>query len=113
VVWNKYFGYFKWKWMSPPSFYRIKAYLIKNKVDKVVNTELQLEPWAPGGSITTTPLEEQMKSMNLKIFRENIKTAQKTQFSPTFVWGVEWWYWMKTVKNIPDYWEEGIKLFSK
>lgn len=112
VVWNKYFGYFNWKWVAPPSFYRIKTYLIQNRVNKVINTELQLEPWSPNGDITLTPIKEQMKSMSLDIFRENIEFARKTQFSPTFVWGVEWWYWMKTVKNISDFWEEGGKLWQ-
>lgn len=113
VVWNKYIGYFKWKWLAPSSLYRIKAYLVKEKVDKVINTELQLEPWSPSGDITTTPVAEQMKSMNLDIFRENIAAAEKVQFSPSFVWGVEWWYWMKKVKNIPDFWEAGAELWKK
>ncbi|MDD5043382.1 MAG: hypothetical protein PHD51_01780 [Patescibacteria group bacterium] len=110
VVWNKRFGYFEW--FVPPSFYRIKAYLVRNHVQKVINTELQLEPWLPSGSALNTPLSEQKKSMNLEQMRKNVRFAEEVGFSPTFIWGAEWWYWMKNIKEDASFWEEGRRLWQ-
>jgi len=36
--------------------------------------------------------------------RANIDFAKRTGFNEIYVWGVEWWYWMKTVHHDARYW---------
>lgn len=95
----------------PPTFYHRKT-LIINKIfgKEVINVELQAEPWGPE-LLHDLPLEEQEKSMNLNRFQKNINFAKKTGFKEFYLWGAEWWYWMKTKQNKPEIWEEAKKLF--
>jgi len=72
--------------------------------------ELQTEPWAAnqlydGGN-------SDAKTMTLDQFRQNIKFAQSTGFDTIYLWGNEWWYWMKEVHGQPEFWEEAKKLWQ-
>lgn len=96
----------------PPVFYWRKAQIIKKFFNKeVICGELQAEPW---GKVVLyySPLEEQKKTMNLDQFRKNIDFAKKTGLNTFYLWGTEWWYWMKTKQNQPEIWEEAKKLFK-
>ena len=95
----------------PPVFYYRKSQIIKYLFKKdVICIELQAEPWTPR-LFYDVPIEEQEKTMNLKQFKENISYAQKTGLNEFYLWGVEWWYWLKTTQNQPQIWEEARKLF--
>jgi hypothetical protein len=74
--------------------------------------ELQTEPWASKPS-HDVPLKEQAKTMNLEIFKKNIKYAKETGLDKFYLWGVEWWYWMKTTQNQPQIWNEAKTLFQQ
>lgn len=91
-VYNSYFGYFYHFW--PPAFYRLKARLVGLPCGQAIISELQVEPWVRNGSIPNTPIEEQKEVMGLKRIENHINFARKTGFSPAYLWGVEWWYWM-------------------
>lgn len=98
----------------PPVFYWRKAQLIDFFFGKeVIGVELQTEPWAPK-LLYDASLEEQRKTMNLEQFKSNIDYAKRTGLKEFYLWGAEWWYWMKT--NHPDdpnaqIWEEAKQLF--
>jgi len=95
----------------PPNFYWIKSQIIKTLFDKkVICVELQAEPWGPK-LIYDISLSEQQKSMTLQQFQKNIKFAKETGFDTFYLWGGEWWYWMKEKQNQPEIWEEAKKLF--
>ncbi|MFA7662497.1 MAG: beta-galactosidase [Patescibacteria group bacterium] len=96
VVWNKSFGYFSYDWL-PASFYYLKAQLVKSffPVKGIFISEMQMEPWTPGMPLEKTAREEQAKSMNVKQFRENLVYVKRIGLSPVYLWGVEWWYWLK------------------
>jgi len=95
----------------PPIFYWRKAQIVKKLFGKeVICIELQAEPWGPK-LLYDLPLEEQKKTMNLEQFRYNIEFAQKTGLKEFSLWGVEWWFWLKEVKNDPSIWQEAEKLF--
>ncbi len=96
----------------PPAFYWRKAKIIKFLFDKkVICGELQAEPFGPK-LIYDISLNEQEKTMNLKRFKENIDFATKTGFDTFYLWGSEWWYWMKEKQNQPDIWNEAKTLFK-
>jgi len=95
----------------PPNFYWRKAQIIKTFFAKrVICVELQAEPWGPH-LLYDSPLEEQQKSMDLQRFQEVINFAGKTGLDEFYLWGGEWWFWMKEKQNQPQIWEEAEKLF--
>ncbi len=95
----------------PPVFYFRKAKLIEKLFQKkVICVELQLEPWGPV-LIYDLSLEDQMRTMNLAQFKENIDFARKTGLDEFYTWGNEWWYWLKEKHNQPEIWNEAKKLF--
>jgi len=96
----------------PPINYQRKALLIKKIFGKdVICVELQAEPWA-SKPFYDVPLEEQLKTMNADIFKQNIEYAKATGLDKFYLWGVEWWYWMKTTQNQPQIWQEAKVLFQ-
>ena len=95
----------------PPVFYWRKAVLIKKIFNKrVIVTELQAEPWGPK-LLYDSPLKEQEKTMNLEQFKYNISFAKKTGLNEFYLWGGEWWYWLKEKQGKVEIWEEAKKLF--
>jgi hypothetical protein len=95
----------------PPFFYWKKQDFIEKMFDKeVVCSELQAEPWCPN-LLYNCSLEEQMKSMTIDQFKENIEFARQTGLDKFYLWGSEWWYWMKENQNQPQIWNEAKTLF--
>lgn len=111
IVWDKYLGYIKYPISSLA--YRIKAAIIMltTHVDKIIIIELQAEPWGPK-MIIETPIEEQYRSMGADQFRNNIEFVKKVEFSEAYLWGGEWWYWLKTKHNDPRIWNEAKNVFQ-
>jgi len=95
----------------PPVFYWRKAQIIKTFFDKkVICVELQAEPFGPT-LLYDSPLNEQEKTMNLEQFKKNIQYATQTGLDTFYLWGAEWWYWMKEKQNRPEIWQEVKNLF--
>lgn len=109
VTWNEYWGYGVYP--LPPAFYRLKARLWGLQPSAVVISELQAEPWPPGTHLPQTPIEEQLKSMSLNRFTEQINFATDTGFREAWLWGVEWWYWMKQ-NGHPEFWEAARNIYK-
>ncbi|MFA7169440.1 MAG: beta-galactosidase [Candidatus Paceibacterota bacterium] len=110
IVWNDRLGYVHYPISS--LFYRFKAAFIMyfTNVQKIIIVELQGEPWGPT-LILDMPLEEQRESMNAEQFSKNIEFVKNVEFSEAYLWGGEWWYWLKTVKGDDSLWEEARKIF--
>ncbi len=110
-VWSKEInGYVTHYWFRPVYYWR-RAQIINWLFDKeVICVELQAEPWGPKENPYLS-LEEQEKTMNLALFRENIEFARKTGLNTFYLWGAEWWYWLKETQNKPEIWEEAKLLF--
>lgn len=111
VVWNRLVGYWSYDVLIPPAFYRFKAWLAGKPTDRMVIAELQAEPWIPKGDIFTTSLNEQRKSMDVARFRKHTAFARATGFREVYLWGSEYWYWLKTAHDDPSLWEEARTLF--
>jgi hypothetical protein len=95
-----------WRYPIGPNFFKIKQLVIKlfAKQDNAIVIELQGEPWVAGWT-TDAPVETQLASMNGTILADNIEFAKKTGMKEIYVWGVEWWYWMKVNQNNSTLWE--------
>ena len=114
VVWNKRIGFFSY-WFVPPAFYHYKASLTKYfqpNLKRVIVTELQMEPWTMDKHMLELTLEEQKKSFDLKRFKNNIRYAQKTGLPQVYLWGAEYWYWLKLAGQ-PEIWQTAQKLWLK
>ena len=110
IVWFHQIGIYV-HYPFPPTFYWKKAkYIEKIFNKKVIVVELQAEPWGPK-LIYDSPIEEQEKTMNLEQFQKNIEFAKRTGFDRFYLWGAEWWYWLKEAQNKPEIWQEAKKLF--
>lgn len=110
TTWNKYYGYGYYP--LPVGWYRLKARLWGLEPAEVMITELQAEPWPPGKSVIDTSLDEQFRSMSIDRFKNNISFAGRTGFGEVYLWGAEWWYWLKETQGHPEFWEEVKKLFA-
>ena len=97
-------------WFKPVYYWK-KAQIIKKLFGKeVICGELQAMPWCPV-LLGQCPVQEQEKTMNLELFQKNIEFAKKTGLKEFYLWGAEWWYWLKEKQNRPEIWNEARKLF--
>ena len=112
IVWNEKIGYVHYPISS--IVYRLKAAIIMllTGVDKIIIVELQAEPWGPK-TIIETPLQEQYKSMSPEQFQKNIEYVKRVEFSEAYLWGGEWWYWLKTTKGDDRIWNKAKEVFSE
>lgn len=96
----------------PSVFYSRKESIVKKLFGKkVIGIELQAEPWC-STLIYDCSFEEQKKTMNLEQFKYNIEFAKNTGIAEHYLWGAEWWYWMKERQGDSSIWEEAKKLFE-
>lgn len=113
TVWNEYIpgGYFMYP--LPPGFFTFKAGLMEALFGKkeIMGIELQAEPWTHKRP-WDTPLDEQRNVFSLEDFKDNITYAKNVGFTKNYLWGAEWWLWMKDTQNHPEYWEYAKTLFS-
>jgi len=109
-VWVRQIGMYVY-YPFPEIFYWRKAWLIKKFFGKkVICVELQAEPWGPR-LLYDLPLKEQKITMNLEQFKRIINFAKRTGFDEFYLWGAEWWFWLKEKQNELGIWEEAQKLF--
>ena len=68
--------------------------------------ELQTEAWLPEGmSMKTAPVEELYKSLSPERLKHRIDYGVATGMRTIDMWGVEWWYHMKTKRGAPELWD--------
>lgn len=114
TVWNPWFGIVEYPW--PPAFYTIKAQLTRfltGSLHKpVIISELQAEPWPDEKkSLGQVPINEQLSLFSTNKFLENVDYARQTKFDEIYLWGIEWWFFMKK-NHVSDYWLTAKILFS-
>jgi hypothetical protein len=111
TIYKQGLGYFDYP--IGPRFFQFKALLnrIFAQQENNVVIELQAEPWISGYT-TEMQLSEQFKSMNKEKLADNVSFARKVGFPEIYLWGVEWWYWLKTQQNHPELWDKARDLFN-
>ena len=72
--------------------------------------ELSTEPWLLQ-SIVNTSVETQLERMGIDKFKEILEFSSKTGFDTFYLWGAEWWYWMK-LKGHEEFWSTAKELFN-
>lgn len=109
-LWNHKLGPLRYP--ITPAFFRIKQNFVSLILGKkpAMIVELEGEPWLLQ-PIAVTPVETQMQRMGLDKFKETIKFASQTGFDQQYLWGAEWWYWLKK-QGFPEHWNEAKKLLA-
>ena len=102
--------YWNYDWL-PAGFYKSKAWVLGVKKDNFIVSELQAEPWFTNPDEIS--LLEQEKSMNLERLQKNIDFTKRMGVPRVYLWGVEWWYWMKEKQGDSQYWDFVKELNNK
>lgn len=112
IIYNPTFGYVKYPFR--PVYYLRRFLLYKPfvRAKKIINVELQAEPWAKT-TLTNDPLDVQYESLSPDQFRRNIQYAIDSGISPSYLWGAEWWYYLKQTKGIDELWTTAKDLWSR
>jgi len=110
-IWNHRFGPLRYP--ITPAFFRIKKNIISllsggSKESFVI--ELSAEPWLLQ-PIIKTPIDVQMQRMGIDKFNEMIEFSDKTGFDKFYLWGAEWWYWLK-LRGDDQHWSRAREIFS-
>lgn len=110
-LWNPTLG--PLKTIYAPFFYRTKIALVETLLGprEPILIELSLEPFllAP---IRETPIETQLDRMGMDKFNEAITFATGTGFAKQYLWGAEWWYYLRE-KGHPEFWDRAKELFRQ
>jgi len=109
--WNPFIG--KFRSILPPSFYSLKdnymEFLYGHK--KTILIELSLEPWLIQ-PIVKAPLKDQFDMMDLERMKKILKYGENTRYEEQYLWGAEWWYWLKVKHGMPEIWNFTKQLFK-
>ncbi len=109
VWWRNFLGPIRYP--ITPAFFRIKHSIVSliygTKPSMVI--ELSGEPWLLQ-PITDTPIDIQLQRMGIDKFNEMISFSSKTGFDSFYLWGAEWWYWMKQHGH-PELWDRAKELY--
>lgn len=107
--WNPELGQFRT--VLPAWFYRVKENVMKLMYgDKpTFLIELSAEPWLVE-PITEVDIETQYSRMDIAKFNDILEYAEATWFELQYLWGAEWWYWLRE-RGHPEMWERGKELF--
>jgi len=97
-------GYFKLK-------EKIVRFLIRDYDKRFIVVELQAEPWSHI-QLQNLPYKEQMRLFSFDYFTDTIKYAKETGFDEYYLWGAEWWYWLKEKHNDSRFWEYAKTIFQ-
>lgn len=108
--WNPELGQFRT--ILPPFVYRIKENIMRllYGAKQTFLIELSAEPWllAP---ISDVPLAIQLERMDVTKFNEIIDYARDTRYDTQYLWGGEWWYWLK-LQGHTEMWDRAVELFA-
>jgi hypothetical protein len=100
----------------PPFIYTVKDQLIRlmlNHPGKTMVAELQAEPWGINNlPIQQESIDTQISTFSVADLNNNFNYAKETGFSDIYLWGVEWWFYMRNHGH-PEYLDAFISLQPK
>lgn len=107
-TWNDFFGYFMYP--LSPEVYFLRASFAQGEVDRVVVSELQAEPWFPEAIENKQPVEW-YENFTVEMFEQNLQFAEETGMPEVYLWGAEWWYFLKQ-NGEPRLWDRAQNVFN-
>lgn len=110
-IWQQRIG--PMRYPITPFFFKAKRSLVEllypDKPSMLI--ELSMEPWLLQ-PIASTSNDVLLDRMGIDKLNEMIDFASRTGFHEQYLWGAEWWYWMKTKQNHPEFWDRAKSLFK-
>lgn len=102
-VWNEIIGVWTYEFL-PASLYRLRLWANNRAPEQAYVLELQAEPWLAVHINSSTP-EELLQFMSKTDIVDNLAYAEKVGLPRVYLWGAEWWYWLKLkgYTEIPDF----------
>lgn len=99
IVYNPMWGEIEYP--LSPIFYKRKFLLLKpfGRAKDIINVELQAEPWLP-------------LKFSAAQFEKNIQYARDSGIGPAYLWGGEWWYYMKENQGKDELWNIARSLWQ-
>jgi drug/metabolite transporter (DMT)-like permease len=98
----------------PPILYTLKNsinnFLLRKNVPSIVS-ELQTEPWVEK-PIDTLDYQTIRNRFPIEKLKQNVEYAQETRSDQIYLWGVEWWYYMKQA-GYSEYLDTAKEIFDK
>jgi hypothetical protein len=114
VTWNPLIGFFYYDHVFAPAFYRVKGYINGLSPSKIIISELQAEAWGEEqATLLSLSQAEQKKSLDAERFRKNLDFASRTGFSYAYLWGAEYWYWLKDKNGDDSLWQAAKEIWQK
>lgn len=107
-VWDKTITRRYFEYPIPAWYYAFRAgWTELTRGRPVFIHELQTEAWTPDtfGGTKESPIEEQYKSMNPAMLVDRIEYGKASGMREFYLWGVEWWYWLKETKGESAIWD--------
>lgn len=113
-VWDKTVTKRYFEYPIPAWYYAFRAgWTEATRNRDVFAHELQAEAWLPEGyNMRTAPIEELYKSLSPEMLEHRFNYGVATGMKKIDLWGVEWWYYMKTKRNAPELWNVAIQKYT-
>lgn len=110
-VWYEHVGFIRYPIL--PGFFRIKQYVTDKLVGEKPSLLIELgsEPWLPR-PIVDTSIEEQLERMSFERFKSIVAFASRTGLSAQYLWGAEWWYYLKAHGH-DEFWDFAKELYNR
>ena len=103
---------FSYDWL-PAGWYKFRARLWDKSYDEFFISELQAEPWfISSNDPTNTNISKQKETMSMQRVKDTLEFVEHTGASRAYIWGVEWWYYMKEKRGYDGYWNLMKKHFN-
>jgi len=113
-VHSRFFGEFTYP--ITPEIYPLKRDIVQfltGKPDQnFIIIELGTEPWGDKQIFEMT-MNEQLENFSMKDFRENVNYALECRYDVYYLWGAEWWYYLKKRHGIDGYWHYAADVFKR
>lgn len=109
--WNPDIGQFTT--FLPAWFYRVKenALTLVYGQKETMLIELAAEPWLIE-PIPDVAVDVQLTRMDMEKFKTILAYAKDTHLEKQYLWGIEWWYWMRE-RGHSEFWEHGQRLYGQ
>lgn len=113
-VHTRYFG--ELTYPITPEIYPLKRDIVRFLTDKpeqnFIIIELGTEPWGDKQIFEMT-MAEQMENFSMKDFRSNVEYALECRYDTYYLWGAEWWYYLKKKHGVDGYWHYAADVFRR
>lgn len=107
ITWNPVFGYFTYPFS--PLYYRARAIVAHVSNKTFIVSELQAEPWF-SEDIKQKPVSYWYELFRAEELKNHIQFVKETGVTEVYLWGAEWWAYLKEYGE-NRLWEEAKKLF--